>query len=328
MKKNNNNILEYLLMIFVIFMPFFIGKDIFLLNMLIMSGINIILTTSLRLCFITGIWNMGQAAFYSIGAYSIVFLMKGLNISYWLGIIISPLISCIIALIIGFIVLRVKGIYFAILSMSFVEVVRLTYINIRPPSEITMRSLPPDPIFIKNFFKIDFTSDRIYYYYLILVFVIITILILKNIEKSQLGKILIAIEKNETLTASFGVNTYYYKIIAFCISSFFAGLAGALFAAYNIIVTPTTFTIWSSMMLIVLMVVGGMKSTYGPVLGSIILTILPRYLPFDQVEQKIIYGILLILIILLLPKGLISLPEELKKLLFYKSFLKNRTSRN
>ncbi len=326
MKEKTNNILEYLLIVFAIFMPFFV-KDKFLINMLIMAGINIILVTSLRLCFITGIWNISQAAFYSIGAYSLVIIMKSLNMSYWLVIIISPLISSIIALIIGFIVLRVKGIYFALLSMSLVEVVRLTYINTRAPSERLMRSLPPDPIFIKNFFKIDFTSDKIYYYYLILVFVIITILILKNIEKSKLGKILIAIEKNEILLTSFGVNTYYYKIIAFCISSFFAGLAGALFAAYNIIVTPTSFTMWTSMTFIVMIVVGGMKSIYGSVLGAIILTILPRYLPFDMIEQKIVYGIVLILTLLILPEGFVSLPGKLKNL-FYQFFLSNKASQN
>jgi len=326
MREERNNKLGYLLIIFAIFMPFFV-KDKFFINMLIMSGIHIILVTSLRLCFITGIWNISQAAFYSIGAYSTVFLMKSLSISYWLVIIISPLISTIIALIVGFIVLRVKGIYFALLSMSFVEVVRLTYINTRVPSERLMRSLPPDPIIIKNFIEIDFTLDKIYYYYLILIFIIITFFILNNIEKSKLGKVLIAIEKNELLLASFGVNTYYYKIIAFCISSFFAGLAGVLFASYNIIVTETSFTMWTSLTFIIMMVLGGRKSIYGSVLGAIVLTILPRYLPFDMIEQKIVYGIVLIFTLLLLPDGFISLPGKLKNI-FNKSFLANKALRN
>ena len=327
MKIKTNNLLEYLLVVFAIFLPFLV-QDRFLINMLIMAFINVILVTSLRLCFISGIWNISQAAFYSIGAYSSVILMKSLGMSYWLVIIISPLISSVIALVIGFMVLRVKGIYFALLSMSFVEVVRLTFINTRAPSDRLMRSLPPDPILIKNFINIDFTLDKKYYYYLILVFVIITILILKNIEKSKLGRTLIAIEKNELLIASFGVNTYYYKVTVFCISSFFAGFAGVIFAGYNIIVTDTSFTMWTSLMLIVMLVVGGMKSIYGSIFGSIILTILPRYLPFDMIEQKIIYGIILILALLILPDGFISLPGKLKKMLFYKPFLKNRASEN
>ena len=315
MSEKTNYKLEYLLIIFTIFMPFFI-KDKFLMNMLIMSGIHIILVTSLRLCFIAGIWNISQAAFYSIGAYSTVYLMKSLNISFWFVILIAPLISTIIAMIVGFIVLRVKGIYFALLSMSFVEVVRLTYINTRAPSDRLMRSLPPNAIFLKNFIKIDFTLEKKYYYYLILAFVIITILILKNIEKSKLGKIFIGIDKNELLVSSFGVNTYYYKISVFCISSFFAGLAGVLFASYNIIVTETSFTMWTSLTFIIMMVLGGRKSIYGSVLGAIILTILPRYLPFDMIEQKIVYGIVLIFTLLILPDGFVSLPGKIKGLLF------------
>lgn len=304
----------YVMILIAIVFPVLIRSDLFLLDLLIMSGIYIILTTSLRLVFITGIWNVGQAAFYSIGAYSLVLIMQSFGVSFWLCLPLVALISMIVAIVIGPVTLRVKGVYFCILSLSFVEVVRLTYIYSRSANERVMRSSPPDPIIVGNFLNIDFTASRLNYYYLILLFVLLTIIVLTRLEKSRLGKILVSIEKNELLARSVGINTLVYKVVAFAVCSFFAGLAGGLFASYNIVITPTSFTTWLSLLFIVQVVVGGMKSIYGPIIGTILLTILPEYLPFDPIEIKIVYGLLLILTISLLPAGLVSIPSRIREL--------------
>jgi branched-chain amino acid transport system permease protein len=264
------------------------------------------------LTFITGIWNLGQAAFYSIGAYTLVLIMQRISISFWLCLPLVAVLALVIALLLGPITLRVKGVYFCILSLSFVEVTRLTYIYTRSANDRVMRASPIPPIAIGNLLKIDFSADRLSFYYLVLFFVVLTMIFLSRVDRSRLGQILRSIEKNELLAQSVGVNTLFYKVVAFAICSFFAGLAGGLFATYNVVITPTSFTSWLSMLFIVHIVVGGLNSTYGPAVGTMLLTVLPEYLPFDPLEIKIVYGLLLILTVSLLPAGLTSIPERIK----------------
>jgi branched-chain amino acid transport system permease protein len=302
------------ILLLVIFIPLLVQKDMFLLNMAILSAIYIILTASLRLVFITGIWHVGQAAFYSLGAYSIVLIMESSGLSFWLCLPLVALLSFLVAAIIGIITLRVKGIYFCILSISLAEVFRLTYIYTRTASERIMRASPPNPIILGNLIRIDFSSNRLNYYYLMLVAVVLCLIILNRLEKARFGQILRAIEKNELLARSVGINTLLYKVAAFAICSFFAGLAGGLFASYNIVITSTSFSSSLSMLFAVMMVVGGMRSIYGSIAGPIFLTILPEYLPLDPIEIKIVYGATLILTISLLPEGLVSIPDRIKRM--------------
>jgi branched-chain amino acid transport system permease protein len=302
------------ILLLVIFIPLLVQKDMFLLNMVILSAIYIILTASLRLVFITGIWHVGQAAFYSLGAYSIVLIMESSGLSFWLCLPLVALLSFLVAAIIGIITLRVKGIYFCILSISLAEVFRLTYIYTRTASERIMRASPPNPIILGNLIRIDFSSNRLNYYYLMLVAVVLCLIILNRLEKARFGQILRAIEKNELLARSVGINTLLYKVAAFAICSFFAGLAGGLFASYNIVITSTSFSSSLSMLFAVMMVVGGMRSIYGSIAGPIFLTILPEYLPLDPIEIKIVYGATLILTISLLPEGLVSIPDRIKRM--------------
>jgi branched-chain amino acid transport system permease protein len=266
------------------------------------------------LVFITGIWHVGQAAFYSLGAYSIVLIMESSGLSFWLCLPLVALLSFLVAAIIGIITLRVKGIYFCILSISLAEVFRLTYIYTRTASERIMRASPPNPIILGNLIRIDFSSNRLNYYYLMLVAVVLCLIILNRLEKARFGQILRAIEKNELLARSVGINTLLYKVAAFAICSFFAGLAGGLFASYNIVITSTSFSSSLSMLFAVMMVVGGMRSIYGSIAGPIFLTILPEYLPLDPIEIKIVYGATLILTISLLPEGLVSIPDRIKRM--------------
>jgi branched-chain amino acid transport system permease protein len=302
------------ILLLVIFIPLLVQKDMFLLNMAILSAIYIILTASLRLVFITGIWHVGQAAFYSLGAYSIVLIMESSGLSFWLCLPLVALLSFLVAAIIGIITLRVKGIYFCILSISLAEVFRLTYIYTRTASERIMRASPPNPIILGNLIRIDFSSNRLNYYYLMLVAVVLCLIILNRLEKARFGQILRAIEKNELLARSVGINTLLYKVAAFAICSFFAGLAGGLFASYNIVITSTSFSSSLSMLFAVMMVVGGMRSIYGSIAGPIFLIILPEYLPLDPIEIKIVYGATLILTISLLPEGLVSIPDRIKRM--------------
>lgn len=306
--------INFFLLLIAILVPILIQKDMFLLNMAILSAIYVILTASLRLVFITGIWHVGQAAFFSLGAYSLVLMMEGTGLSFWLCLPLVALFSLLVAVVIGFITLRVKGIYFCILSISLAEVFRLTYIFTRTASERIMRATPPNPLVLGDLIRIDFSSSRLSYYFLMLAAVVLCLVILNRLEKAKFGQILRAIEKNELLARSAGINTLQYKVAAFAICSFFAGLAGGLFASYNIVITSTSFSSMLSMLFAVMMVVGGIRSIYGSIIGPIVLTILPEYLPFDPIAIKIVYGAMLILTISLFPEGLVSIPGQIKRL--------------
>jgi branched-chain amino acid transport system permease protein len=206
----------------------------------------------------------------------------------------------------------VKGVYFSILSIAFVEVVRLTLTNTMGATNSVLATPLPNPISIPHILTIDFTS-RVHFYYLILAAMVFTLFVLHKIEFSRLGAIFRSIEQSELLADSIGINVMRYKVLALCICSFFAGLAGALFAPYVKIISPESFTVWGSMVLLILMIVGGMGSFWGPVVGGIVLTVLPEILPTGPIADRIIYGSVIVLALIFLPKGLISFPEIVRQ---------------
>jgi branched-chain amino acid transport system permease protein len=194
------------------------------------------------------------------------------------------------------------------LSIAFVEVVRLTFINVLGSRNRVMTAPPPDSITIPYLFRTDFTN-MLDYYYLIMIFMIFTLSILYKIEISRLGAILKSIAQSDLLAECIGINVMRYKVLALSICSFFAGLTGGLFAPYTKIISPESFTVWTSMLLLILLIVGGIESFWGPVIGAIILTIIPEFLPTGPIVDRIIYGSLIILTLRFLPKGLVTFPE-------------------
>ncbi len=314
MSKNNLGRLFQSLVLALILLtfPIIVNYDHFLLHLVIMTGIYIMLTASLRLVFTAGIWHVGQSAFYAIGAYTLTLLMRETGLSFWFCLPLAGIFAAIVALIIGPITLRVKGIYFAILSIALVEVVRLTFIKTVGANERILSARIPDSINIPHLLTIDFTSKTAYYY-LILAAVVLTLFILYRLESSRFGGILKSIARSDLLSESIGINVIRYKVLALSICSFFAGITGALFAPYNGIISPENFTVWTSMLLLILLIVGGIESFWGPVIGPIFLTILPEYLPTDPIVDRIIYGCLIILTLSFLPKGLVTLPRVVRR---------------
>jgi len=300
--------LKYLILpVALIAVPAF-TQDPYLLNLLITTGIWTTSVWGVRLIMSTGQLTLGHAAYMAVGAYASTLLTMKVGLSFWLAFPLAGLISSFVALLIGYPTLRIKGVYFSIITFAFGEIIRL--IIVHWPSLLGgyggIPNIPaPSPIL-----SISFTS-RIPFYYLILAISLITYLVMVRMEKSRIGKIFSSIHESDTLAESIGINIMKYKIVAFCIGCFFAGLSGSFYAHYFNFTSPEFFTIWQSIYCLIFVIVGGAGSVWGPPIGALFMTLVPELLRVAREYEPVIYAIILILIMFLLPSGLITLPARL-----------------
>lgn len=297
-----------ILAVILLVLPIIIS-DPYMMHIVIMVGIFIILTTSLRLTTIPGLWNLSIIAFYGIGSYAVYLLMTRLGLSFWLALLAAGIVAGIIAWGFGYVAIRTKGMYFCLLTIAFVETVRLTITEIPFLGGYKTLMVPPiDPIVIPHLFRVEFVS-KASFYYLILILVAITLVVLYRIDKSRIGANLESIADSEPLAQSIGINITRYKVSAFCIGSFFAGIAGGFNASYSGVVAPEGITLWASMMVFIAVIVGGVGSVWGAVIGATILAALPEVFRGAVYYEPSLSSIVVILVVFFLPGGLITLPD-------------------
>lgn len=282
------------------------------LHLFILSGIYIILAVSLNLINgICGQFSLGHAGFWAVGAYS------GAAYSvYWalpLPNEVNLLISCAVGFIaaslagvlIGVPCLRLRGDYLAIATLGFGEIIRIIIMN-------TDSIGGP-----RGFTDIPNWSNAFWVY----LFVIVTILVITNIMRGTHGRAIISIREDEIAADSMGIYTFKYKTLAFVIGAGFAGLAGSLYAHYTQFLHPNGFTFMWSVIILLMIILGGLGSITGSIVGAVILTILPELLRYmgDTVSQwrMVIYSVLLILLMLLRPEGIFG-KHEFNPLQFFK----------
>lgn len=273
-------------------------------HLMIMAGVAVILAVSNRLILVSGSWFMGHAAFYAIGAYGVVLLRTKLGLGYWTAFPLIGLIAGVVALGLGYATSRVKGIPFCLISVAFVEVVRLTIMKIPFFGGYkALKCLPPEPIL-----SFDFHS-KIDYYYFVLLLVLVVFLVLYLIEKSHVGMTLKRMAESESFTQSLGVDTVRYRVVVLAICAACAGLAGAFLAPYVAVTGPTSFTLSASVIILMAVIVGGMGSMLGPVVGAVFLTLLPEFLPSRAAFQNILFAAIILASLFFLPEGLIRIPR-------------------
>ena len=293
-----------------------------MLHIVIMVAIYIILVSSLRLTVITGLWNLSTVAFYGIGSYTVYLLMTNLGLSFWLALLMAGIVAGIIALGLGYVTIRIKGMYFVLLTIAFVEVARLTITEIPFLGGYMCLTVPSiNPIVIPHVVRVEFIS-KLPFYYLMLILVGITLVVLYRIDKCRLGAVLESVADHEPLAESIGINTTRYKLLAFCVGSFFPGIAGGYLASYSGIVSPQGINLGAAMAVFIAMFVGGMGSLWGAVLGATLITVLPELLRGAVYYEPLIGAIVVILVVFFLPRGLITLPG-----LFQERVLKPVSSR-
>lgn len=290
------------------FFPAFLSS--YGLLVIIMLMVNILLVSSLKVSLNAGQLNLGIPAFMAIGAYSSALLMMRLHFPFLIAFISSGVISGVASLIIGYPSLRLKGVYFLMLTWGFVEVIRAVAIK--------WISLTGGPQGIPNIPNAGIAgivfATKISQYYFCLIVTIIILYILFRMEKSRLGLTILSLKQGEELGESVGINTYKYKMVAFWLSSFFAGLTGSLYAHCLNYLTPATFTFKLACMVMIYSFVGGLRIFSGPIIGAIFLCILVEPLRKYSYYEMIFYGSIMIFVVLFLPQGLVSLPDKLPPL--------------
>ena len=273
-------------------------------------GIFIILAVSLNL--VTGYLGqlpLGHAGFMAVGAYTAgIFWRAGFlpdSLSMVAGILLAGLVAAIFGILIGIPALRLRGDYLAIITLGFGEIIRVLILNLSDLTNGAM-GLPGIP---------RFSSFLVVYVCVVFACVVIHLLM-----KSRHGRAILSIRENEIAAESCGINTTYYKVMAFAVSAFFAGIAGALFAGNLGILTPGAFSFMQSIDILMIVVLGGLGSMVGSVIAATVLTSLPLLMQFLAQWRMVIYALILILFMIFRPAGVFgtydfSLSRLLEKLI-------------
>ncbi len=263
----------------------------YILNIMLFIGINMIMGLGLNLITgVTGQLSLGHAAFMSIGAYASAIATVNYRLPFLAGLVIGGLIAALVAVIIGFPILRLTGDYLAITTLGFAEIVRVVFTNLK----ITNGAI--------GFLGIRGATS----FSIVLPLVVLTILAMVALEKSRVGRAMLAIREDEIASAAVGINTARYKIQAFAIGSFCAGVGGALFAHTTTFIQPTDFGFLKSVDLLCIVVLGGLGSIPGTIIGAVVLTAFPEVLRSLANYRMIVYGLLLIVIMIFRPHGLMG----------------------
>jgi branched-chain amino acid transport system permease protein len=274
--------------------PYHVGILVFL-------GMNIIITIGLSLLMgYAGQISLGQAAFFGIGAYTTGILTTKLGLPVAVSFPLSILLTISVAFAIGIPTLRLRGHYLAMATLGLGEIVHIVFNELIP---LTGGPSGFGDIPLIRIFGIELDND---YKYFIFVWAIVAIVLFLslNIINSIVGRALKAIHKEEQTASTLGVNTSRLKLSVFVLSSGFAALAGFLYAHYVTFLSPGTFSLGFSILLVTMVAVGGMENIWGALIGTTVLTLLPEYLRFFKDFDILIYGIILISIMILRPEGL------------------------
>jgi branched-chain amino acid transport system permease protein len=257
----------------------------------------------------TGHISLGHALYIGLGAYATTFLSQTFGLTPWIGMFVGGFIAVAIALFLGFLGFRfgLRGVYFVIMTIAFAELTRLAVSHIEALGSFTGIFLDFNP----SFYNFQFRGN-IPYYYIALGFVVASLIAVRILEVSKVGRFIVAIREDEEAAQALGVNTFKYNMIAIAISAFMTSLAGAFYANYIFYLHPNTlFGMSMSIELILRPIIGGLGTLFGPVIGSIILTPLSEisraYFAKGGLEglHLILYGVVAILVVLFMPKGII-----------------------
>ncbi len=268
--------------------------DPYILQIIVNVGIAVILALGLNLITgVTGQLSLGHAAFMSIGAFTGAILTLKLGLPFSANLVLSGLVAAFFGVIIGFPTLRLSGDYLAIATLGFAEIIKVVFLNLDITNRALGLSVPPPnspvplPIYVWSV-------------------ALLTIAAMVLIQSSRFGRALQAIREDEIAAEAMGINATRYKIQAFAVGAFFAGIGGAFYAHFIAYINPSDFAFLKSIDILNMVVLGGLGSIPGTVLGATILTIAPEFLRFMQQYRMLVYGALLVFMMIFRPNGLLG----------------------
>ena len=308
--------LPVLIIILVFVFPVLIHSPRYI-SLLVQLFLYIVLAMGVYSVWSVGFINAAQPAFYGLGAYTLTLLTMRSHMPYWLAFPLAGIIPAMVALLFGTVGLKMKGAYFLFLTIALNEFILWIF---KTPGTIFggMLGLYPVPQPLIHIFglTIDFSASLTPYYYLSLILAVITCLVYFKLYHSRLGRVWESIGKSENLMANTGISVYTQKQIAFAVSCFFTGLAGAIWAPYITIITPSQFSLWQGITIVLGVLVGGIFSPLGAIIGTVFmaaLNLLFTYLPTQTAQyQPMVLGLILVLVLLFMPTGILGLSGRIQ----------------
>lgn len=297
MQQDRRYLFAFLLPVLIV--PFFAQN--YILDVAILAGIYIILALALNVIVgFAGLLNLGFVAYYAIGAYSFALLNTKMGLGFWASMPLSIIITTAAGFLFAVPALRLKGDYLALVTLGFGEIVRITLNNwdsfTNGPNGIGGISAPA-------VFGLSLgTLSR--YYYLVLFFALLAVFIMVRVQKSKLGRAWTAIREDETAASAMGIPTIRYKLYSVAFGAFWAGLAGCLFASKMRFISPESFTFMESVLILSMVILGGLGSIAGVVVGAVFLVALPEVLREVQMYRMLALGAGIVLLMIFRPQGL------------------------
>ena len=293
--------------------------------------INAIMGISIYFTLASGQLSLGAAGFMSVGAYVGAILSLKADLPIVVGIIIGGLVASLVAVIIGLPTTRLKGLYLAIATLGFGEVVRVIFLNLDITNgALGLSGIPSIPQELTNYaYEFDLDGlmgiDAVAWGNLMAIIILLAILVLiiafcVRINNSRVGRAFAAIKADDHAAELMGINVVYYKMMAFIIGAFIAGIGGGLYAHITNFINPTAFSYHKVVQILLFPVFGGSNVVWGSVLGSFILTLLPEVLRFLSDYRDIIYGALLVILMAVRPDGILteSMVDKISRKLGFK----------
>lgn len=279
-----------------------IVSDPYFHSLLVTTAIFVILALSMDIIVgYIGELSLGHAAFFGIGAYVSAILTKTLGFSFWTGFLAAIAFAGLAGCVIGFITLRLKGAYFAIVTLAFAEILRLIASNWISVTRGPM-GIPgiPSPKLLG--FEL---SSSIFYFYLVLFVVVLSIILIARLADSPTGRAFLAVREHSDLARSVGIDTFRFKVLGFTIATLMAAAAGSLYAHFFRFVGPDLLGIYYTSTPLLMVFIGGRASIAGPVVGAVIFSILPEFLRMAGSLRLVVFALILILSVIFMPQGVI-----------------------
>ena len=262
-----------------------------------------VLASALRFVLQIGELNIATAAFFGIGAYTTAITAVIFGWPFWLTLLLAPFVAAAFSALFGWITLRTKGPYFLLISFAFTEVIRLIYTqsNVIGGNSGIVGMFPP--ISIDAWFPA-----------LAAALLAATLFVLYAVERSDLGRLFKAIENNDAIPRSVGLNVVFLKVLCVVIASAAVGLAGGVHAYANNVIAPADFTFFVAVLALAYVKIGGEGNPFGPVLGATVLTLVGQWVAGISAWENIFYGAVIVATLLVFPGGLVGLADRVRGL--------------
>jgi len=280
-----------------------LGVDDYFLHLLIMAGLFFLLAAGMNLLLAAGQLNLGHTAFFGIGAYTSGLLALHMGLSPLWTLPIAAAFTGVVGYLLGRLTLKLRGAYFVLVTIGFAEVIRLVATNWMELTQGPM-GLAGVPPFNLGTERLTLVSKRDYYY-LMAVMAGGTLYLTARLLGSRIGRALAAIQSNESLAESSGISAYRHSMLALVISCVLAGAAGGFYAHYITFLSPELFGFQNTVTMAVMVVAGGQGMVLGPALGSLVFTFVPEMLRMAVFYRMLLYGVILLLVVMFMPKGLV-----------------------